>query len=175
MEQRHGCPHMTRRDPVLVDDFARPNPSHKALRNDLPLLLNRPAPPPLASGNHLDPLSRGSHMTTLMTAPYRTVALDRRMLAVHAKPSAHRPRSRQGVLSTPLTVLVPLVGFAEDLSCGLCVLCRTARNGRDLQCRGLLISQQFEETMLCPLRSSTPTPSVLRRPRRCCLRRPAAP
>jgi transposase, IS5 family len=44
-------------------------------------------------------------MTTLMTAPYRTVALDRRMLAVHAKPSAHRPRSRQGVLSTPLTTL----------------------------------------------------------------------
>jgi hypothetical protein len=39
-----------------------------------------------------------------MTAPYRTVALDRRMLAVHAKPSAHRPRSRQGVLSTPLTI-----------------------------------------------------------------------
>src|SRR4051812_16917697 len=45
-------------------------------------------------------------MTTLMTAPYRTVALDRRMLAVHAKPSAHRPRSRQGVLSTPLTTVV---------------------------------------------------------------------
>src|SRR6185436_3264377 len=64
----------------------------------------RPAPPPLASGNHLDPLSRGSHMTTLMIAPYRTLALDRRMLAVHAKPSAHRPRSGQGVLSTPLTV-----------------------------------------------------------------------
>jgi hypothetical protein len=32
---------LTRRDPVLVDDFARPNPSHEALRNNLPLLLNR--------------------------------------------------------------------------------------------------------------------------------------
>ena len=101
---------------MLVDDFARPNPSPEALRNNLPLLLNRPAPPPLASGDHLDPLRRGSHMTSLMTAPYRTVALDRRMLAVHAKPSAHRPRSRQGVLSTPLTdnVGTPQIGRALD-------------------------------------------------------------
>ena len=43
-------------------------------------------------------------MTTLMTAPYRTVALDRRMLAVHAEPSAHGPPSTQGGCSTPLTL-----------------------------------------------------------------------
>jgi hypothetical protein len=42
-------------------------------------------------------------MTTLMTAPYRTIALDRRMLAVHAKPSAHRTPATQGGLGTPLT------------------------------------------------------------------------
>jgi len=54
-----------------------------------------------------------------MTAPYQTVALDRRMLAVHAKPSAHRPWSRQGVLSTPLTqkefsAFLERLRFAKD-------------------------------------------------------------
>jgi len=39
-----------------------------------------------------------------MTAPYRTVALNRRMLAVHAKPSAHGPQSTQGGRGTPLTI-----------------------------------------------------------------------
>jgi hypothetical protein len=39
-----------------------------------------------------------------MIAPYRTVALDRRMLAVHAKPSAHGTPSTQGGLGTPLTM-----------------------------------------------------------------------
>jgi hypothetical protein len=92
---------LSRRDPVLVDDFARPNPSPEALRNDLPLLLDRPAPSPLAAGDHLDPLRRSSHMTTPMTAPYRSVALDCPMLAVHAKPSAHDPRAAQGGLCSP--------------------------------------------------------------------------
>jgi hypothetical protein len=43
-------------------------------------------------------------MTTLMTAPYRTVLLDRRprLLAVHAQPSAHDPSSLQCGLTTPL-------------------------------------------------------------------------
>jgi hypothetical protein len=42
-------------------------------------------------------------MTALMTAPYRAILLDRRLLAVHDKPSAHQPRSCQGGGSNPLT------------------------------------------------------------------------
>jgi hypothetical protein len=59
-------------------------------------------------------------MTTLMTAPCRTVALDRRMLVVHAKPSAHAPQSMQGGFSTPLTLFAgfPVTerwGWTRDL------------------------------------------------------------
>jgi hypothetical protein len=42
-------------------------------------------------------------MTALMTAPYRPILLDRRVLAVHAEPSTYKPRSCQGGGSKPLT------------------------------------------------------------------------
>jgi transposase len=44
-------------------------------------------------------------MTTLMTAPFRTILIDCRVLAIHTKPSAHKPRSRQGGGNRPFTVL----------------------------------------------------------------------
>jgi hypothetical protein len=93
---------LSRCDPVLVDDLARPDARDKALCDNLPLLLDRPSPATLTTRNHLDPLRR-SHMTTLMTAPYRNIPLDRRLFAVHAEPSAHDTHSTQGGLSTPLT------------------------------------------------------------------------
>ena len=69
---------------MLADDLARPDARPKGLRDNLSLLFNRPTPTPLAAGDHLDPPRRSGHMTTLMTAPYRTILLDRRVLAVHA-------------------------------------------------------------------------------------------
>src|SRR5690349_5933091 len=42
-------------------------------------------------------LDEQAHADTIVVAP------DRRMLAVHPRPSAHRPRSTQGALYTPLT------------------------------------------------------------------------
>src|SRR3954453_3451183 len=86
-----------------MDDLARPHSRPKALRYDLPLFLDRPEPPTLATRDHLDPLRASGHMTTLMTAPYRSVLLDRRRVALHYKPSAHSPRATQGGFSTPLT------------------------------------------------------------------------
>jgi hypothetical protein len=81
----------------------RPNTGSKALRDNLGLLFNRPTPSPLTVGNDLDRPRRSSHMTTLMTAPYRAILLDRRVLALHDKPSAHKPRSCHGGGSNPLT------------------------------------------------------------------------
>src|SRR5690349_18038846 len=63
-------------EPMLANDFARPDARLQALRDDLPLLLGRPAPAPLAARDYLNPLRAGGHMTALMTAPYRTVLLD---------------------------------------------------------------------------------------------------
>jgi hypothetical protein len=56
------------------------------------------------------------------------------MLAVHAKPSAHRPRSRQGVLSTPLTTDLDL-RLPGDLFGG-----KQAKAGAYLVERGLCVA-----------------------------------
>jgi hypothetical protein len=69
---------------MLADDIARPDLRPEALSENLSLLFNRPTTATIAAGVHLDPPRWSGHMTTLMTAPYRTVPLDRRMLAIHA-------------------------------------------------------------------------------------------
>ena len=43
-------------------------PRLQALRRNLPLLLNRPAPPPLAARNYLDPLIASAHTISRMSA-----------------------------------------------------------------------------------------------------------
>ena len=60
---------LSRCDTVPVNDLARSDARSQALRDDLPLLLDRPPPPPLATRDQLDPLRASGHMTTLMTAP----------------------------------------------------------------------------------------------------------
>ena len=91
-------------DPVLVDDLARTDPWPEALRDNLAFLATR---------DHLDPPRRSSHTTTLITAPYRAILIDYRVLAIHTKPSAHKPRSRQGGGNKSLTARLHLRSESE--------------------------------------------------------------
>ena len=54
-------------------------------------------------------------MTTLMTAPYRAILLDRRVLALHDKPSAHKPPACQGGGSNPLTDYKTMLRIIRNL------------------------------------------------------------
>jgi hypothetical protein len=84
-----------------------PGPRLSATISRFSSILDRPSPATLTTRNHLDPLRR-SHMTTLETAPYRTVPLDRRLFADHAEPSAHDTHSTQGRISIPLPMHWPI-------------------------------------------------------------------
>src|SRR5262249_30614234 len=79
--------------------------SLKALRDNLPLRLHRPTPPPRAACDHLNPCRRSNHMATPMTAPYPSclVVVSALSMPQHQRSRCHSP---QGGLTTSLTLPV---------------------------------------------------------------------